>query len=304
MPRNNLAGAINAYPGVPPLSWVFAKRVTNPYESADVFAATFGRKGMGKSTMGLALCESTARYISYLRGKNEDPEQFFTIDHVVSVSKEGAINLLTSGILKKENSVILLDDVSTQWNSRAAMSWINRALNDILTISRVFRCVIIANCVQSSHLDKVARELTDYQIHMVSKNTYTGQSICKAYYCEIGSNGDMYRKFLTFHGNRVKYWVCERPSKEIESQYRDIRMKNTVTAIDQLYEKMIERNGTGEPKTDGRIKDYTQSPEYEKHGETIREMTANKERVEEIVRKTGLTRYKIQRIQSAQMNAA
>jgi len=289
--------AIKAYPGAPTFSWLIASRVTNKYEDSDAFITVFGRKGSGKSTASLALCESIAENISYIRGKNEDPKEFFNVDHVVTVTKEGAIKLLTSGILKKRNSVILLDDVSIQWNSRSFQTWVNKALNDILTIARVFSCVIIANCVQKSHLDKVARELTDFQIQMVSKSTITKQSIFKAYYYEIGNDGTEYKRFLTWKGKRIKYWLCGKPSIALETEYKRIRMENTGDHIEQSYAKFQERTNP-QPKTDGRIKDYANMPIVVENRERVTAMLKAGERVEAIVRATGLTRYWVQRIQS------
>ena len=297
---------IKAYPGVPPFTWLIAARVTDDkFGENDACIAVFGKKGAGKSTLSCALGEGIAHDIAYLRGQGEDPTKFFNINHIVSVTREGAIRLLTSGILKQENSVILLDDVSLQWNSRRAMSWINTALNDILTIARVFRCVVIMNCIQASHLDKVARELTDFSIQMIGKNVLTKQSVFKTFVVEIGPDGTIYKKYLTWHGLRVKYWVSGKPSEELEKLYKEMRVQNTVAHLEESYTKMKEKLGEGEdngPKIDKRIKDYTTLPEFIKHRNVIAEMTASGARIEAIVQKTGLTRYRVQRCQSALMN--
>jgi len=51
---------IEACPGCPTLSWMIALRVTNPYEDSDAFISVTGRKGSGKTTASLALCEDIA----------------------------------------------------------------------------------------------------------------------------------------------------------------------------------------------------------------------------------------------------
>jgi hypothetical protein len=153
----------------------------------------------------------------------------------------------------------------------------------------------------SDSVDKVVRQLLDYKIQMVSKNTFTKQSIYKAYIVEAGADGTMYNKFLTWHGMRIKYWVGGLPSPETEAIYKEMRLNNTTEAIEESYQKLLEKTGQKE-KPDGRMKDYRQSDEFQKHGELIRKMTIENEPTERMVRKTGLTRYKIQRIQSVFLN--
>jgi hypothetical protein len=315
MQNSNVAsGLISPYPGTPPFSWILSMKVCDTHQDADACVGWFGKKGSGKSTGSLALAEDCARNIAYIRGKGEDPKEFFDVrTHCVSVTKLGAISLLTSGAMKKYNSVFILDDVkrlvsllillcgSAQWNSRNAMSWINKALNDVLTIARIYKCIIILNCVMSDSVDKVVRQLLDYKIQMVSKNTFTKQSIFKAYICEAGADGTIYNKFLTWHRMRIKYWVGGLPTPESEKIYKEMRLNNTTEAIEESYQKLLEKTGQKD-KPDGRLKDYRQSDEFVKHGDLIRQMTKENEPTEKIVRKTGLTRYKIQRIQSIFVN--
>ena len=290
-------GRISPYPGCAPFSWKVATRVCDKTQDADACIQIFGKKGAGKSTASLALAEGIATDIAYLRARGEDASKFFSINNVISVTREGAIRLLTSGVLKQENSVILLDDVSLQWNSRRAMSWINTALNDILTIARVFKCVVIMNCVSSSHLDVVARNMTDYSITLVSKNTHTGQSVMKIYMVEQGETGAVYKKFLRYNGMRVKYWICGKPSDELNAQYKEMRLTNTTAHIDESYEKMKEKLGDndGEPRVDKRVRDYAQMPDLVENRETFVRLISSGAKVAEISRETGLTYYRTQR---------
>jgi hypothetical protein len=298
--------ALKAYPGCPSFSWVVAKRVTNSHEVADCFITCYGRKGAGKSTLSVALCEDIAKCVSSIRGRGEPPTKFFNIDHIVSVTKEGAIKLLTSGILKQKNSILLLDDVSLQWNSRNFATWINKSLNDILTIARVFSCVVVANCVQASHLDVVARQMCDYKIMMVSKNTRTGQSVFKVYFTEAGTDGTEYKRFLTWHGKRVKYWIGGRPSTELESAYTKMRQENTIEHIENSYKKMNEKLGIddGEPKPDGRVRVYEKMPMVVKHRDRVRAMFNKGMKINAISREVGITRYWVERCLSGGDNDA
>jgi len=300
MEANQQVKPVQAYPGVPSLSYILASRVCSPYEEADTFVIVSGRKGSGKSTLSLALCEDTAEVIAYLRGKGESPQQFFSIDHVVTIDKEGAIRLLSSGILQKKNSVVLLDDVSVQWNSRNFMTWINKALNDILMIARVYQCVIICNAVSAKFIDVVARDLTDFRIRMLRKMTTTKQSIFRCYFYEIGENNEEYRHHLTWRGYRIRQWVGGLPSPDLLAQYRALRQEKTDSHVNNTYLKMREKlDGVGadEPRPKTGSKDYyAVHPIILENAERVKAMRAAGKRTQAIVRETGLTRYWIEKI--------
>lgn len=282
--------AVEAFPGCPSLSWMLAKRVCNPYEEADAFIVMTGRKGSGKSTASLAIAEDTARCIAALRCQGEDPEKFFNIEHVVTVTKEGTIRLLTSGILQKRNGVIILDDVSLQWNSRDSMSWINKALNDILMVARVYQCVIISNTVQSGYLDKVARELSDFRIRVMSKSTFNKQSFLRCYYWETSETGDAYRHHLTWHGHRIKTWVCGLPSEKIIKQYHDMRVANTDEHLKATYSKVKIKLDGAEP-----VKKKTKEQTFQdEHMEAVRrDFISGKYSISKLARKYGTSRTQI-----------
>ena len=117
---------VEAYPGCPTLSWMIANRVCNPHEESDAFISFTGRKGSSKSTSSISFCEAVSQDIAMIRGKGEDPTKFFNINHIRSITERGAVELLTSGILKEKNAVILLDDTGTQWGARNFATMINK----------------------------------------------------------------------------------------------------------------------------------------------------------------------------------
>ena len=290
---------IEVYPGCPPLSYVLASRVTSPYEEADCFVIVQGRKGKGKSTLSLALCEDTAEIIAYLRGKGEDPKQFFNINHVTTIDKEGAIRLLTSGILKKKNAVVLLDDVSVQWNSRNFMSWVNKALNDIIMIARVYQCVVVCNAVSAKYIDSVARDTTDYRIRILRKNTNTKQTIFRCLYYEIGEEGKEYRHHLTWHGMRIRQWVGGLPSEELMTGYKAMRQAMTDQHVDGTYTKVKEKlDGVvreKKPKA-GSEEYYRKHPQVVENYESVKTLKNQGKRTSVISRETGLPRYWVEKI--------
>lgn len=263
---------IKAYPGCPTLSRMIALRVTNPYEDADAFISFTGRKGSSKTTSTSALCEGIAEDVAKIRGKGEDPHKFFNINHVRSITELGALELLSSGMLQEENSIFLLDDTGTQWGARNFQSPINKTLNSILQICRIYRCVIVANFILQTHIDIQARGMADFRAEMQFKNTKDQQAIFKFYYLEQGvrrGKPQEYKKYLTWHGKRIKQWVIGKPSPEFEAQMKIVRKDNTDEFVAAAKKRVQEIMGIGGEdaeagaapvKKDKRIRDYKRHP--------------------------------------------
>jgi hypothetical protein len=289
-----VGGVVHAYPGCPTLSWMIANRVTNPYEESDAFISFVGRKGSSKSTSSIAFCEGLAEDIAHLRGKGEPPEKFFNLNHIKSITETGAMELLSSGALKEENSVFLLDDTGTQWSARSFQSLINKSLNSILQICRVYRCVLVANFIMKNHIDIQARGMTDYRAEMLYKNTTTGQAFFKFFYLEQSEYGE-YKKYLTWHGKRVKVWVIEKPTDELNTAYKKMRRTNTDEYIDTAREKVNAKLNGEEPKPDKRIRDYAKNPVVIANREKVLSMRAAGKRPAAISRETGLSPWWVQR---------
>jgi hypothetical protein len=286
---------IEAYPGCPTLTWMIANRVTNKREVADAFITFTGRKGAGKSEASISFAEGVAEDIARLRGKGEPVEQFFNLDHIKSISEMGAIDLLTSGILKKENSVILLDDTGTQWGARNFQTMINKYLNMILQIARVYQCVIISNFIMKNHIDVQARDMTDFRAEMQYKDVTTEQAFFKFFYIEQGDKGE-YKKYLTWKGKRIKLWVVERPSVPLREAYKIMRRENTDTFIEEAQIKLKEKYYK-EKKPDGRIKDYLNHPIVVANKDEVMKLTGDGMKEMQIAKAVGITRYWVQKIQ-------
>ena len=262
---------LTAFPGCPTLSWMIAKRITNPYEDADAFISFTGRKGSSKTTSSSALCEGIAENVAEIRGKGESADKFFNIDHVRSITEMGALELLSSGALTQENSIFLLDDTGTQWSARNFQSPINKSLNSILQICRIYRCVIVANFILQSHIDIQARGMADFRAEMQYKNTKEQYAVFKFYYLEQGvkkGNPHEYKKYLKWHGKRITQWVIGKPSQNYESAYKKMRKDNTddfiAGAKQKVNEIMVkaaaEKRGDIPPLQDGRLRNYSTHP--------------------------------------------
>ena len=293
-----------AYPGCPTLTYMIAKRVTNRMEDSDAAISFVGRKGIGKTTSALAFCEELASDIARIRGKGEPATNFFTIDNVKSVTEMGALELLSSGALKKENSVFLLDDAGTQWGARNFQSPINKILNAILQICRIYKCVIVSTFIMQSHIDVQARGMTDFRAQMLYKNVYNKEAFFKFYYLEQGESKGRtkeYKKFLTWHKKRITKWVIGKPSEKLEEDYKKIRRENTDEFIDDASKKvreiMEDRNGDGDT---GLKPDFTKNKEYAGLREKVLAIVNNPEIPDKkktptaIARTLKTTRYRVE----------
>ena len=266
-----------AYPGCPSLTRLIAMRVTNPYEDQDAFISCTGRKGVGKSTATSAFCEDLATEIATLRGKGESPEKFFNINHVRSISELGALEMLSGGALTQENSIFLLDDTGTQWSARNFQSPVNKTLNAILQICRVYKCVIVANFILQSHIDIGARGMADFRMEMQFKNTKEEYAVFKFYYLEQGMKRNKpyeYKKYMKWHGKRITQWIIGKPSQKFLKDYIVMRRENTdvyITEAKQKMEEVMEKlNETEDTKRDKAMKNDKRLRNYDIHPEILR----------------------------------
>ena len=296
----------DVYPGCPPLSFMIAARVTDHFQDADAFISFTGRKGSSKSTSSLSFCEDVALKISQLRGKNEPPEKFFNIGHVKSITEQGALDLLSSGILKNENSVFLLDDTGTQWGARNFQSPINKTLNSILQICRIYKCVIVANFILAQHVDIQARTMADYRAEMQYKNVKEEYAVFKFYYLEQGLKRGApheYKKYLRWHGKRITKWKIGKPSEKLENEYKKMRKENTDTYIEAARQKIeVLRDKMAEEASGPKIKvkkmiNYDSEPFIKGLKEKVQlilddpDIAPRSKTATAIARKLGTTRY-------------
>jgi len=235
------------YKGCPSLAWIIASRVTDRYRDQDALVLVTGPKGSGKSIFSLTLAENIAKAIAEIKGGK--PEDYFTIANVRSVDPHGTMEVLSSNILQKENSIVILDDASISWNARDFARTENKAMNSILTISRVYRCVLILNTPGGFMIDKIPRTLVDYSIKIISLNTYNKQTLSKVFTSELNDQtGKEYRRFLTWKGMRIRYWVSGLPSPKMFAAYKILRRERTDEHVAATYEKFILKSQQAQPK--------------------------------------------------------
>jgi nucleoside-triphosphatase THEP1 len=256
----NITKAI-PHPKCPTLAWIIAKRVTNSNRTMDCTVMITGKKGSGKSTFSMNLAYEISKCIAVILHKEELKTlsgseynarltelayNYFNMDHVKSVDKEGTMELFSGDIMKKYHAVIICDDVSIAANSRNSMTSQNKAITEIMTVSRPYKHVTIMNTVYSTLIDKNARNFSDIVIDLLFVDEKRKRSVCKAFIYSVNQNtGREYRKFFTWHGKRIKYWFCGLPPKYFNDAYTQLRLDKTNEMIDERDDKRIERKEKG-----------------------------------------------------------
>lgn len=281
------------YPGCPPLSSRIAQHVCNPRASSDMIICCEGKKGTGKSTLCLSLAEQVSNEIARIKGHGAKPSDFFDISHVKSIERDGALELLTSGLLQKKNQVFVLDDVSTMWGNRRAMTTTNQLLNDIIMICRVYEIVLIANTVIRGGTDLVLRQLTDVVIKMNSRSTITNQSLFKAYLVDRNSKGEEILKHFTWIApdgkkRRINWWIGGLPSSELNEAYKKMRIASTDQHISDAFDKLQEKRGIIPPKEK---REPVVHPNITQFAQKVGKMYDDRARMTDIAVETGLSQY-------------
>jgi len=259
----------------------------DPYRDTDCLIFVTGRKSVGKSVFSIALAEQIACEISKITHK--PPSEYFTIKNVRSVDRHGSMEILTSDVLTKENGIIIIDDAQISYGARSAMTRENKAMGDILTIMRPYRVTLIINCVYSSTVDKIARSLADFIIPIISSSTLTKQTIAKVYFSEITESGKEYKKFLTWKGKRIKYWINTLPNPELMKAYKKLRKENTDKFVAETYDKFVKEPEAPNGRKNG-VEQFIQE-----HGEAIRADYKETQSIRALSRKYGVSEYRIGR---------
>jgi len=256
----NISRAI-PYPNCPSLAWLIAKRITDKDIALDCTLMIVGKKGSGKSTFSVALSYEISKCLAVIHNKeelsklskkerkvrvDELAQHYFNLDHIKSVDPDGTFRMFSGDIMKVDNSILLCDDVSISANSRNSMTTQNKAITQVMTISRIFRNVTILNTVYSTMVDKNARMFTDILVELLYIDKKKKRSVAKVYlYTTNQDTGKIYKKFFTYHGKRIKYWFCEKPPKYLDDGYQKIRREKTIEHMDNLTEDHDERQERG-----------------------------------------------------------
>jgi hypothetical protein len=283
------------FKGSPNLGYIIARRVCDNTRAADAIIMVSGPRGVGKSIFSLGLAEDIAYWIAKFAGGK--PEDYFDIDHVKSVSRLGGIEILSSDVLLKPHSVIILDDAAISISATKHQTAENSIVRDLVTIMRPFRSVLITNAVFHRSIDKGTRSLADYLVTIVGSIPFTKQTLSKVYKFSSTDSGFEMRKFLTWvdltgQKHRIRFWVSTLPSEKLQKDYEALRMKNSIDLVNEAREKHI-TNPKNTALPHQRIKPTDSI--VSQYGERVREMFASGNTKKHIAYELGLTPYQVDR---------
>jgi len=291
--KNNQFGNLTPDPTCPTLAWFIAQMVTDPVMELDCTIMITGRKGSGKSLFSVGLGYEVAKEIAIKKYRKQLKQlsgsarsqkleellsRYFNMDHIKSVDKEGTLEMFSGDILMQENAVLLCDDVSIAANSRNSMTQQNKAISQIMTVSRPYRNVVILNTVYSTLVDKTARNFSDIVIELLGVNKKRQQSIAKVYLYSVNQNsGKEYKKFFRYKGKRVIYWISNLPPKHLREAYTKLRRDKTKELIEGFGQEQKDRKEKGttrDRKSDIIINTYKdQVLKMYKEGSSIKALT-------------------------------
>jgi hypothetical protein len=151
--------------------------------------------------------------------------------------------------------------------------------------------------------DLVLRNLTDVSIRMYSKNTQTKTALSKAYIVEHRADGSEILKYLTWkpqggEKRRLKWMLSGLPTPALNKAYKELRRKSTDEHIQAAREKLQEMRGEKEPDK----KTKTANPNIERFKDSVGKMYDTHVRTTDIVLKTGLSRYWVEKCIAAHLN--
>lgn len=290
-----------AFPHSPSFGYIVAKRVVDDTRSSDCIIIVTGKRGSGKSIFSLTLAENVAQWIAKFAGGT--PTDYFDINHVKSVSRLGGIEILSSDILLKKHSVIILDDAAISISAQKHQTTENSIVRDIVTIMRPFRGVLIVNSVFHRSIDKGTRSLADFIINIVGTYPAVKQTLSKVYKYTTGDTGIEYKKFLTWTAKdntkyRMKLWVSGLPSDKIRKEYDALRMKNSISLVQEArerYKERIDKKGGGGTINSIHQKIRPTDLIITQHGCQVRDLKSQGMSIRKIAKQLSLTPYQVDR---------
>jgi len=283
------------YRGVPEFSWIVAERTCNTFRDADCVIFFTGRRGVGKSVNSIGLAEAVAENIAKMIGGIAS--DYFTPNNIKTVSRTGGMEILSSDTLLKEHSVLVIDDAQISIGARRSTTNENQIINDLVTICRPFKSVLIFNSVFHANIDKGTRSLADFIVTVKSSNTFTKQSLMKVYTYEVSDSGMEIKRFLTWKDengkkHRIKYWIGTLPSPDLLKAYNKMRRENSINLVHESREKYLEQKDKG---TDTGTKKGSIGAIIEKNREKATQLKDQGKSMRAIARELNMTDYQTTR---------
>jgi len=246
-----------------PLAVEIARKVTSKHNQ-DARIIVVGMQGRGKSwlslTLGYGIACEIARIQNRKKGVNKKWSDYFNLDNIV-VMDERRVKEVLSDV--KQYNVYCFDDIGIAWSAREAMSRGNRLLNDVFQVFRTENTVVMMSIISDFLIDKVPRNLVNYQIEMDMSLFDYGWTLPKVFYVVGKPRGHAphYHYPRTTEGVAVVRFASPTPPKELWEQYDKLR-REAAREIRVERMKADEEEREKKEKKNKPVKKFTNEEKY------------------------------------------
>lgn len=239
-----------------PLAVEIARKVTSKHNQ-DARIITVGAQGKGKSwlnlTLGYGIACEIARIQNKKKGNNKTWRDYFGLENIV-VMDDTKVREVLSDI--EQYNIYSFDDIGIAWNARNAMSKGNKLLNDVFQVFRTENTVVMMSIISDFLVDKVPRNLVNYQNEMDMSLFDYHWVFAKTFYV-VGKpreHAPYYHYPRTTNDIAVVRYACPAPPRELAAEYEKLRRE----AATKLREERMK--GDDENNGDDKIKVKTKYP--------------------------------------------
>jgi hypothetical protein len=216
----------------------FAKRITSNFNQ-NVLLNITAPMGFGKSYSSMYLAEEVAKAVAKIKGgKSSD---YFNVGNIAIMKLDSIIPIIEDLDNRKYN-IVILDDIGSSYSARDFNNAINKNMNKIFQTFRDTNTMVILTMSALFLIDKVGRNLAQFQIEITESRHHQGINVGKLFEVvpQYRNTGKTHFHFVV-HDN-VKYTkvIFKRPSDEIVSKYdekrksiRQIMMAESIDSIRQ-----------------------------------------------------------------------
>jgi hypothetical protein len=238
----------NLCPNLKPLCTFLAERVCSA-DIQDCLIILSGPRGSGKSISALDLADDIAKEISRLKyGDYSKANEIFNISHLASINETSLLNIISN--VELQNTVLILDDGSLALNARNAMSAINKAVVDLITISRHKKNVVIITTPARSQIDINIRKMCSHYAHIIK--SYHDEGYNEMYFREVSFDQEkdiikqknLTAQMLGYEGEnagkiKIQKWIVGKPkNKNLIVEYEKMRSDQGNDLIELTNERL------------------------------------------------------------------
>jgi hypothetical protein len=216
----------------------FAKRITSNFNQ-NVLLNITAPMGFGKSYSSMYLAEEVAKAVAKIKGgKSSD---YFNVGNIAIMKLDSIIPIMEDLDNRKYN-IVILDDIGSSYSARDFNNAINKNMNKIFQTFRDTNTMVILTMPALFLIDKVGRNLAQFQIEITESRHHQGINVGKLFEVvpQYRNTGKTHFHFVVHDNIKYTKVIFKRPSDEIVSKYdekrkaiRQVMMAESIDSIRQ-----------------------------------------------------------------------